>query len=89
MNRYVFTTSFRAALFSHLSVQMWETAEKAGVRTANLMWCVVMAVAYRNRFRSILEYRPGPPRTTSGASPTYFVPWKVCYFRPSACPLLI
>ncbi|TBU27147.1 Phosphodiest-domain-containing protein [Dichomitus squalens] len=36
---------------------MWETAEKAGVRTANLMW-------------------PGPPKTTSGASPTYFVPWK-------------
>ncbi|KAI1794902.1 Phosphodiest-domain-containing protein [Ganoderma leucocontextum] len=36
---------------------MWETAEKAGVRTANLMW-------------------PGPPKTTSGASSTYFVPWK-------------
>ena len=55
MNRYVFTTSFRAALFSHLSVQMWETAEKAGVRTANLMWCVVVAVASRDRLRSILE----------------------------------
>ena len=24
--------------------------------------------------------RPGPPKTTSGASPTYFVPWKVCFF---------
>jgi hypothetical protein len=37
---------------------MWETAEKAGVVTANLMW-------------------PGPPKTKSGASSTYFVPWKV------------
>jgi len=35
---------------------MWETAGKAGVITANLMW-------------------PGPNRTMSGASPTYFVPW--------------
>lgn len=24
--------------------------------------------------------RPGPPVTTSGASPTYFVPWKVSNF---------
>lgn len=37
---------------------MWETAEKAGIITANLMW-------------------PGPPKTTSGASSTYFIPWKV------------
>ncbi|KAG6845600.1 hypothetical protein H0H87_006653 [Tephrocybe sp. NHM501043] len=36
---------------------MWETAGKAGVITANLMW-------------------PGPPKTSSGASSTYFVPWK-------------
>lgn len=36
---------------------MWETAEKVGVITANLMW-------------------PGPPKTSSGASSTYFVPWK-------------
>uniref|UniRef100_A0A8H7XQR2 Phosphodiest-domain-containing protein n=1 Tax=Psilocybe cubensis TaxID=181762 RepID=A0A8H7XQR2_PSICU len=36
---------------------MWETAEKAGVTAANLMW-------------------PGPPKTTSGSSATYFVPWK-------------
>ncbi|KAG6836708.1 hypothetical protein H0H93_004684 [Arthromyces matolae] len=36
---------------------MWETAGKAGVITANLMW-------------------PGPPKTRTGASPTYFVPWK-------------
>ncbi|KAJ7274265.1 alkaline-phosphatase-like protein [Mycena rebaudengoi] len=36
---------------------MWETAEKAGIITANLMW-------------------PGPPKTSSGASSTYFVPWK-------------
>ncbi|TFK87336.1 Phosphodiest-domain-containing protein [Polyporus arcularius HHB13444] len=36
---------------------MWETAEKNGVRTANLMW-------------------PGPPKTSTGASSTYFVPWK-------------
>jgi len=40
-----------------LGEPMWETAEKAGVVTANLMW-------------------PGPPKTTSGASSTYFVPWK-------------
>ncbi|OSD07488.1 Phosphodiest-domain-containing protein [Trametes coccinea BRFM310] len=36
---------------------MWETAERAGIITANLMW-------------------PGPPKTRTGASPTYFVPWK-------------
>ncbi|KAL0960766.1 hypothetical protein HGRIS_005788 [Hohenbuehelia grisea] len=36
---------------------MWETAGKAGLITANLMW-------------------PGPPKTTSGAASTYFVPWK-------------
>ncbi|KAI0647781.1 Phosphodiest-domain-containing protein [Trametes meyenii] len=36
---------------------MWETAEKAGITTANLMW-------------------PGPPETRTGASPTYFVPWR-------------
>lgn len=36
---------------------MWETANKAGMMTANLMW-------------------PGPPKTMSGATPTYFVPWK-------------
>ncbi|TDL22192.1 Phosphodiest-domain-containing protein [Rickenella mellea] len=36
---------------------MWETAGKAGIITANLMW-------------------PGPPKTMSGASSTYFVPWK-------------
>ncbi|RDB14576.1 hypothetical protein Hypma_016311 [Hypsizygus marmoreus] len=36
---------------------MWETAGKAGLITANLMW-------------------PGPPKTTSGATSTYFVPWK-------------
>ncbi|KAI0755226.1 Phosphodiest-domain-containing protein [Daedaleopsis nitida] len=36
---------------------MWETAEKAGVRTANLMW-------------------PGPPKTSTGVAPTYFVPWR-------------
>ncbi|KAI0051055.1 Phosphodiest-domain-containing protein [Auriscalpium vulgare] len=36
---------------------MWETAGKAGVINANLMW-------------------PGPPKTQSGAAPTYFVPWK-------------
>ncbi|TCD70791.1 hypothetical protein EIP91_001822 [Steccherinum ochraceum] len=36
---------------------MWETAEKAGIVTANLMW-------------------PGPPVTSTGASSTYFIPWK-------------
>ncbi|KIK69751.1 hypothetical protein GYMLUDRAFT_34140 [Collybiopsis luxurians FD-317 M1] len=40
-----------------LGEPMWETANKAGIITANLMW-------------------PGPPKTKSGASPTYFVPWK-------------
>ncbi|KAJ7771942.1 alkaline-phosphatase-like protein [Mycena maculata] len=40
-----------------LGEPMWETAGKAGIITANLMW-------------------PGPPKTTSGASSTYFVPWK-------------
>ncbi|TFK40742.1 Phosphodiest-domain-containing protein [Crucibulum laeve] len=40
-----------------LGEPMWETAEKAGIITANLMW-------------------PGPPKTMSGASSTYFVPWK-------------
>jgi predicted AlkP superfamily pyrophosphatase or phosphodiesterase len=40
-----------------LGEPMWETAQKAAVITANLMW-------------------PGPPRTKSGASSTYFVPWK-------------
>ncbi|KAH8081992.1 Phosphodiest-domain-containing protein [Cristinia sonorae] len=36
---------------------MWETAERAGIVTANLMW-------------------PGPPTTSTGASSTYFIPWK-------------
>ncbi|KAI0771197.1 Phosphodiest-domain-containing protein [Trametes elegans] len=36
---------------------MWETAEKAGIITANLMW-------------------PGPPKMSTGVSPTYFVPWR-------------
>ncbi|KAF8176987.1 nucleotide pyrophosphatase [Pholiota molesta] len=40
-----------------LGEPMWETAEKAGILTANLMW-------------------PGPPKTTTGVSSTYFVPWK-------------
>ncbi|CAL1712403.1 unnamed protein product [Somion occarium] len=36
---------------------MWETAERSGLITANLMW-------------------PGPPTTSSGTSPTYFIPWR-------------
>jgi len=36
---------------------MWETAERAGIISANLMW-------------------PGPPETSRGYTPTYFVPWK-------------
>ncbi|GJJ13180.1 hypothetical protein Clacol_007431 [Clathrus columnatus] len=36
---------------------IWETAGKAGLITANLMW-------------------PGPPITQTGASPTYYVPFK-------------
>ncbi|KAG2010001.1 nucleotide pyrophosphatase, variant 2 [Coprinopsis cinerea AmutBmut pab1-1] len=40
-----------------LGEPMWETAEKAGVITANLMW-------------------PGPPKTSTNTSSTYFVPWR-------------
>ncbi|KAF8895602.1 Phosphodiest-domain-containing protein [Infundibulicybe gibba] len=40
-----------------LGEPIWETASKAGMVTANLMW-------------------PGPPRTSTGAASTYFVPWK-------------
>ncbi|KAH9948891.1 Phosphodiest-domain-containing protein [Amylocystis lapponica] len=40
-----------------LGEPMWETAQKAEIITANLMW-------------------PGPPNTSTGASPTYFVPWR-------------
>ncbi|CCL98853.1 uncharacterized protein FIBRA_00859 [Fibroporia radiculosa] len=40
-----------------LGEPMWETTERAGIITANLMW-------------------PGPPTTTSGASSTYFIPWR-------------
>ncbi|KDQ62542.1 hypothetical protein JAAARDRAFT_122323 [Jaapia argillacea MUCL 33604] len=36
---------------------MWETADRADMITANLMW-------------------PGPPTTRTGASPTYFIPWR-------------
>ncbi len=32
-------------------VQMWETAEKAGVRTANLMWYAIERGLSRIRFR--------------------------------------
>lgn len=40
--------------------QMWETASKAGVNTAVMMW-------------------PGPPTTSSGVSPTYFIPFDVSW----------
>ncbi|KAJ7600864.1 Phosphodiest-domain-containing protein [Mycena floridula] len=40
-----------------LGEPMWETAGKANIITANLMW-------------------PGPPKTMSGATATYFIPWK-------------
>ncbi|KAI0086990.1 Phosphodiest-domain-containing protein [Irpex rosettiformis] len=36
---------------------MWETAERAGIVSANLMW-------------------PGPPETSGGVAPTYFIPWR-------------
>lgn len=36
---------------------IWATAERAGIRTANLMW-------------------PGPPETSAGIKPTYFIPWR-------------
>ncbi|KAI6098123.1 nucleotide pyrophosphatase [Pisolithus sp. B1] len=47
--------SFNASWW--LGEPMWETAEQAGLKTANLMW-------------------PGPPVTSSGFSPTYYVPWR-------------
>ncbi|KIM54455.1 hypothetical protein SCLCIDRAFT_31067 [Scleroderma citrinum Foug A] len=40
-----------------LGEPMWETAERASIKTANLMWA-------------------GPPITSSGTSPTYFVPFR-------------
>ncbi|TFL02619.1 alkaline-phosphatase-like protein [Pterulicium gracile] len=40
-----------------LGEPMWETSERSGIVTANLMW-------------------PGPPKTMSGASSTYFIPWR-------------
>jgi hypothetical protein len=53
---------------------MWETAEKAGVITANLMWYVVRRLPMKTAQET---FRPGPPKTTSGTSSTYFVPWEV------------
>ena len=54
--------------------QMWETAGRAGVITANQMWYVSF---FNMLICSILTCnRPGPPITVSGASSTYFVPWR-------------
>ena len=58
--------------------QMWETAERAGLITANLMWFVSQSFYLCDRHDNLA--RPGPPQTLSGASPTYFVPWAVCTF---------
>jgi hypothetical protein len=54
---------------------MWETAEAAGIATANLMWCVLKFVADLPPLNSAC--RPGPPVTHTGASSKYFVRWKV------------
>jgi len=56
---------------------MWETAERAGIRTAHLMWSVWTDFT-NGRILSLINIplrRPGPPKTSSGASSTYFVPW--------------
>lgn len=53
---------------------MWETVMKAGMTTANLMWCVGVTVVL---LFADSASRPGPIKTTSGATPTYMVPWKV------------
>jgi hypothetical protein len=61
---------------------MWETAERAGLITANLMWCVLylnssLALKLQELIPVLLTVnRPGPPTTLSGVSPTYFVPWR-------------
>jgi type I phosphodiesterase/nucleotide pyrophosphatase len=57
---------------------MWETAGRAGLITANLMWSVSSRHFPLRCPTNIV--RPGPPQTPSGASPTYFVPWAVCTF---------
>jgi hypothetical protein len=53
---------------------MWETANRAGLTTANLMWFVLDHVVMN--IVLITLFRPGPPATTSGAAPTYFIPWR-------------
>ncbi|EJD41238.1 Phosphodiest-domain-containing protein [Auricularia subglabra TFB-10046 SS5] len=40
-----------------LGEPIWATAERAGIRSANLMW-------------------PGPPVTSTGIRPSYFIPWR-------------
>ena len=57
-----------------IMLQIWETAKKAGVITANLMWYVPL---FSHSLRVVTLHRPGPPKTSRGAKPTYFVPWKV------------
>ena len=42
VNRYVRTTSFQIGPFTSSRAQMWETAENAGIITANLMWYVAI-----------------------------------------------
>ncbi len=57
---------------------MWETTGRAGMISANLMWYVLASVL--STLTAIGYSRPGPPVTLSGASPTYFVPFKVHSF---------
>ncbi|KAI0076312.1 Phosphodiest-domain-containing protein [Panus rudis PR-1116 ss-1] len=54
---------------------MWETAERSGLTTANLMWYVRFGLWY-HWFQPNTQLRPGPPVTSSGASPSYFIPWR-------------
>ncbi|KAM6494084.1 Phosphodiest domain containing protein [Amanita muscaria] len=55
---------------------VWETAEKAGIRSANLMWQVLLERLASPLFNAIILVRPGPPKTIRDISSTYFVPWK-------------
>lgn len=36
-----------------------------------------LQLSSRSKLRHV---RPGPPKTTTGASPTYFMPWRVSHF---------
>ena len=52
---------------------MWETAERIGIITANLMWWVFFLPHISHTHFN----RAGPWSTSSGVKPTYLVPWVV------------